>query len=63
MPGPTSVGLLEKPVHTWQDNIKMGLREIVCDVDWIYLIQDSDQQPAVMNAAMNFLFYKRWVIV
>jgi hypothetical protein len=62
MPGQSPERLLEKPIHTWQDNIKMGLREVVCDVDWIYLVQDRDQCLAVVNMVMNFWFHKRRVI-
>jgi hypothetical protein len=34
---------LDSPRHRWQDNIKMNLKEIMCeDGDWIHLAQDMD---------------------
>jgi hypothetical protein len=33
---------LGRPRHRWEDNIKVGLREIGLEgVDWIYLAQDG----------------------
>jgi len=38
----------------WDDNIKMGLQEVVCgDMDWIDLAQDRDRWRALVNAVMN----------
>jgi hypothetical protein len=38
----------------WEDNIKMDLKEIECDVvDWIYLAQDRDPWRALVNTVMN----------
>jgi hypothetical protein len=35
---------LGRPRRTWEDNIKMDLREIeLGDVDWIHLVQDRDR--------------------
>jgi hypothetical protein len=35
---------LGRPRHTWEDNIKMDLREIGwAAVDWIHLAQNRDQ--------------------
>jgi hypothetical protein len=43
-----------RPKHRWVDNIKMDLREIVCDdMDWINLTQDRDQWRALVNTVMN----------
>jgi cell wall assembly regulator SMI1 len=34
---------LGRPRHTWEDNIRMDLREIgQVSVDWIHLAQDRD---------------------
>jgi hypothetical protein len=38
----------------WEDNIKMGLREVECgSLDWIELAQDRDSWWALVNAVMN----------
>jgi hypothetical protein len=38
------------------DNIKMDFREIGWDgMDWIDLVQDSDQSRALVNMVMNLL--------
>ena len=38
----------------WEDNIKMDLREMGCDVrDWIDLVQDRVQCWAYVRAIMN----------
>jgi hypothetical protein len=35
---------LRRPRHTWEDNIKMKLKEIGWDgMDWIHLAQDMDR--------------------
>jgi hypothetical protein len=45
---------LGRPRHRWENNIRMGLREIGWEgVDWIHLIQDRDQRRAVVNTVMN----------
>jgi hypothetical protein len=39
------------------DNIKMDLKELECGVmDWIDLVQDSDQWRVLVNTIMNLLF-------
>jgi len=41
---PEGKGTLGRPRRKWEYNIKMDLREIVCEcVDWMHLAQDSDQ--------------------
>jgi transposase len=41
---------LERPRRRWEDNIKVGLRDIVSDgMDWIDLPQDRDQWRALVN--------------
>jgi hypothetical protein len=45
---------LERPRRGWEDNIKMGLREIGWDgIDWINLTQDRDQWRARVTMVMN----------
>jgi hypothetical protein len=46
---------LGRPRRTWENGIRMDLREngLGRGVDWIRLAQDSDQWRAVVNAAMN----------
>jgi len=36
--------------HSWEDNIKMGLRG---GMDWNYLAQDRDRWRAILNVVMN----------
>jgi hypothetical protein len=48
---------LGRPRRTWEDNIKMDLREIgFGDVDWIHGAQDSDRWRALVNTVMNLQF-------
>jgi hypothetical protein len=45
---------LGRPRRRWEDNIKMGLREIgFGDVDWIHLAQDRDRCRALVNTVIN----------
>ena len=45
---------LGRPRRRWEDNIKMDLREVGCDLrDWIALVQDRDQWRAYVRAVMN----------
>jgi hypothetical protein len=45
---------LGRPRRKWEDNIKMGLREIRWGgIDWIDLAQDRDQWRALVNMIMN----------
>jgi hypothetical protein len=38
----------------WEDNIKMGLKEIVwIDLDWIYMAQNSNKWSTVADSVMN----------
>ena len=46
---------LGRPRRRWEDNIKMDLREMVCDPgDWIDIAEDRDQWRAYVRAIMNF---------
>jgi hypothetical protein len=45
---------LGRPRRGWEDNIKMGLREIGWGgMDWIDVAQDRDQWMALVNTVMN----------
>jgi hypothetical protein len=45
---------LERPWRSWEDGIKVDLREIGWGgVEWIHLAQDRDRWWAVVNAVMN----------
>jgi hypothetical protein len=45
------------PRHTWKDNIKVNLKEVVWwDMDWIDLAQDSDGWRALVYPAMSLRF-------
>jgi transposase len=45
---------LGRPRRRWEDNIKMGLRQIGIDgANWIQLAQDRVQWRACVNTVMN----------
>jgi hypothetical protein len=45
---------LERPKLRWEDDIRMDIREVACEVmDWIELAQDRDWWRALVNAVMN----------
>jgi hypothetical protein len=45
---------LERPRHTWVDNIRMDLGEVGWgNVDWIGLAQDRNRWTAVVNLVLN----------
>jgi hypothetical protein len=45
---------LDRPRSTFDDNIKMDLKEVECvGIDWIELAQDRDRWRTLLNAAMN----------
>ena len=45
---------LGRPRHRWEDNIKMGLREVGGGGDWMDLAQDRDRWRTLVNTVMNF---------
>jgi hypothetical protein len=50
---------LVRPMRRWEDNIKMDLQEVGCrDMDLTELAQDRNRWQALVNAVMNFGFYK-----
>ena len=44
---------LGRPRRRWEDNIKMDLREVGGDGDWMELAQDRDRWQALVNTVMN----------
>jgi hypothetical protein len=44
---------LGRPRRRWNDNIKMDLKEMGWNMDWIELAQDRDRWWAVVNAVTN----------
>jgi hypothetical protein len=42
-----------RPRPTWEDNIKMDIREIGYSVDWVNLAQDRDQWRVLVDTIMN----------
>jgi hypothetical protein len=45
---------LGRPWHTWEDNIRIDLREVEWKgLNWMHVVQDRDQRQAVVNAVMN----------
>ena len=51
---PESKRPLGRPRHKWEDNIKMDLKEMGCDLgDWIDLAEDRDQWRAYVRVEMN----------
>jgi hypothetical protein len=46
--------LPRRPRHKWEDNIRLGLREIGWKgMNWIHLAQDRDQWWSFVNKGMN----------
>ena len=51
---PEGKGPFGRPGRRWEDNIKMDLRELGCDLgDWIDLAEDREQWRAYVRAVMN----------
>jgi hypothetical protein len=44
---------LARSRRRWEDNIKLDLQEMGCDMEWIELAQDRDRWRALVNAVMN----------
>jgi len=45
---------LGRPRRSWEDNIKMDLREVGGGGDWMELAQDRDSWRELVNKVMNF---------
>jgi hypothetical protein len=47
---------LARPRYSWEDNIKMDLQEVGCELmDWTELAQDRDRWRTRLNAVINLL--------
>jgi len=45
---------LGRPMHSWEDIIKMDFQKVRCGgMDWIDLAQDRDRWQALVNDVMN----------
>jgi hypothetical protein len=44
---------LVRPMHRWEDNIKVDLKEVGWGMDWIDLAQDRYRWWALVNGLMN----------
>ena len=45
---------LGRPMHRWEDNIRMDLKEIGINTrNWVDLVQDRDYWRSLVNAALN----------
>ena len=45
------------PRRRWEDNIKMSLQQVGCEVmDWVNVAQDRDRWWKLVNAVMNLRF-------
>jgi len=52
---PERTSSLGRPMHSWEDNIKMDLQGALWGVmDWIDLAQDRDRWWVLVNAVLNF---------
>jgi hypothetical protein len=47
---------LGRPRRRWEDNIKMDLRKVGVEINWIDLAQDRESWWALVNAVMNLQF-------
>ena len=45
---------LGRPRRRWEDHIKMDLREVGGDGDWMELAQDRNRWLSLVNTVMNF---------
>jgi hypothetical protein len=50
--------LLGIPTGRWEVNIKMDVKEMCLDVDWMYVAQDRNQSRDLMNTIMKF-----WILL
>jgi len=45
-----------RPRHSWEDNIRIDVREMGWEVKWIHLAQDKEQWRAFVNTVMNLRY-------
>ena len=51
---PTGKRLLERPGRRWEENIRMGLKEIGINTkNWVDSLKDRNYWSALVNAALN----------
>ena len=51
---PTGNILLGRPSNSWEDNIRIDLKEIGINMrNWVNSAQDTDYWKALVNAALN----------
>ena len=51
---PTGKRPLRRPSRTWEDNVRMDLKEIGIDrKNWVVYAQDGDYWRALVNVALN----------
>ena len=56
---PTGKRPLRRPWPRWEDNIRMGLKEIgISTRNWVGLAQDRSCRRAVLNVALNSKFHR-----
>ena len=55
---------LGRPRRRWEDNIKIDLREVVCDpLDWIDPAEDREQWRAYVRAVMTSGFLESQLVL
>jgi hypothetical protein len=58
---PKGKGPLRKLRYTWEEGIKIDLREVGWEgVEWIHLTQDRDQWQALVTTVMNLQILVPW---
>jgi hypothetical protein len=51
---PEGKALIGRPKHRWEDNIKIGLRDLGCEgVCWIHLARDRNRWRALVNTVIK----------
>ena len=50
---PTGKRPLGRPRRRWEDDIRMGLKEIGINTSWVVSAQDMDYRRALVKASLN----------